>query len=138
MPIDEENWRNETLKMKLEWLYKICSKCELNSWPHSAIGWICWTNFRARVFKSYAGEISVATFKNLFVVNTIYINSLRHTLLITYARFSLTYMWWLRKAMAKVKLEHWTKDQIEVLAQLKLDLLHKVRSKFKLNFFPVI
>ena len=39
-------------------------------------------------------------------------------------------MWWLIKAMAKMKSEHWTKDEIGVLE------LYNLRSECKLNSGP--
>ena len=38
--------------MKLEYLYRVGSECELNSWPDSSVGWSVWTEFGGRGFKS--------------------------------------------------------------------------------------
>ena len=56
--------------MKLEYLYKVGSECELNSWPDSSVGQSVWTEFNGRGFKSYSGQLYIATSKNPSVVNT--------------------------------------------------------------------
>ena len=54
-------------RIKLQWLYKVGPESELNSWPDSS------TEFSGRGFKSYPGQLSIATSKNPSVVTTIYI-----------------------------------------------------------------
>ena len=57
--------------MKSEWLYKVRSECELNSWPGSSVGSTIWTEFSGRGFKSHSGQLYMATSTNPSVVNTI-------------------------------------------------------------------
>ena len=44
--------------MKLEYLYKVGSEWELNSWPDSQVGSSIWMEFSGRGFKSYSGQLS--------------------------------------------------------------------------------
>ena len=34
--------------MDLEWLYKVGSECELDSWPDSSVGYSVWKEFSGR------------------------------------------------------------------------------------------
>ena len=54
-------------------------------------------------FKSHSGQLSIATSKNLSVMNTICINSFRYTHVITSTKLRLKQMWRLTKAIAAMK-----------------------------------
>ena len=75
--------------MKLEYLYKVGSECDLNPWPDSSVGCSVLTEFIGRGFKSHSGRLSIATSNGSSVVNTIYISSFRYTYVITSRKFRL-------------------------------------------------
>ena len=81
--------RDTEQTMKLKQLYQVGSECELNSWPDSSVGENVWTEFSSRGFKSHSGQLSIATSKNLSVLNTICISSFCYTHTITYRKLRL-------------------------------------------------
>ena len=56
--------------IKLQYLYKVGSECELNSWPDSSAGQSVQMEFSGHGFISYSGQLSIATSKNPSMVNT--------------------------------------------------------------------
>ena len=63
-------------------------------------------------FKSHSGQLSIATSKNLSVMNTIYINSSRYTDLITSTNLQLKQRWRLLKAIAQMICD--TEEKVEL------------------------
>ena len=63
--------------MKLEWLYKVGSEPELNSWPDRSVGQSVGTGLSGHGSKSHSGQLSIATSENMPVVNTICFSSFR-------------------------------------------------------------
>ena len=89
--------------MKLQELYKVCSEYELNSWPDSSVGWSVWTELTGRSFKFHSRQLSIVTSENPSVMNTISINSFRHTYVITSTKLRLKQTLRLTKAIAEMK-----------------------------------
>ena len=90
--------------MKLEWLYKVRSECELSSWPDSSVCHSVWTWFSGWGFKSFSDQLSIATSKNLSVVNTICISWFSNTHVITYRKVWLHKCGdWLRQTTEKIR-----------------------------------
>ena len=81
--------RDTEQTMKLEYLYKVGSECDLNPWPDSSVGCSVLTEFIGRGFKSHSGRLSIATSNGSSVVNTIYISSFCYTYVITSRKFRL-------------------------------------------------
>ena len=108
----EGNARNQTWKldkdMILEYLYKVGSEWELNSWPDSSVAYSVWREFSGCGFNSHSGQLFIATSKILQCwISYVPINSL--TNVINNARFRFKKIWWLTKGMPEMKCEHWTK-----------------------------
>ena len=55
-------------------MYTVGSESKLNSWPDSLVGYRIWAQFIGRGLKYHSGQLSMATSKNLSMVNIIYIN----------------------------------------------------------------
>ena len=73
--------------------------------------------FSGRGFKSCSGHIFIATPKNPAVVNAISVSSVHHAHAIICGIFQLKQTWPLTNAIAEIKSEEITKNQIEVVAQ---------------------
>ena len=130
------HWRIQTSEtkcdtehiMKLKWLYKNSSECELNSWPDSGVGYSLRSRFSGCEFKSHLGQLSIATSKNPPVLKTICISSFSNAHVIAYRKPGLNKRGNWRRETAETK---YNTEQI-----MKLEWHNKVGSECELNSWP--